>query len=268
MADSSRVQPEVVQGIHALDAGHGRLFVVVGVFDGLHLGHSYLLRNLRDGARERDARPTVITFDHHPDEILKGAAPPLLCDPDERLRLLAEEGVELTVVETFDRALQQTPYDAFVERIAGRVDLAGFLMTPDAAFGHERGGTPSAVAELGRTMGFDVMVIPPMGLAGRAVRSSEIRSAIRDGDLSAASTLLGRPYSIRGSVTADEVGRPVLRFPMPVALPPAGVYRVRVGEGSAAEPATVTVRADGWVELERSAGDSRQDERVQVSFEV
>ncbi|MEO8462547.1 MAG: hypothetical protein ABI555_05000, partial [Chloroflexota bacterium] len=114
MPDSSRAHPEVVSGIDRLGAGHGRLFVVVGVFDGLHLGHAYLLRNLREGARQRGARPTVITFDHHPDEVLKGAAPPLLCDPDERLRLLGEEGVELTVVETFDRQLQQTPFEVFV----------------------------------------------------------------------------------------------------------------------------------------------------------
>ena len=77
----------VVHGIDALEPPLGRLFVVVGVFDGLHLGHAYLL----DAARStrpptRGARPAVITFDHHPDEILTGSAPPLLCDPDERLR--------------------------------------------------------------------------------------------------------------------------------------------------------------------------------------
>src|SRR4029077_10389066 len=106
-----------------------------GVFDGLHRGHEYLLRELRGVASARGARPTVITFDHHPDEILKGAAPPLLCDPEERLERLAAAGIEVTVIETFDRALRETPYDAWIRRIADRVELAGFLMTPESAFG-------------------------------------------------------------------------------------------------------------------------------------
>ena len=66
----------------------------------------------------------VITFDHHPDEVLTGAAPPLLLDPAERLERLAAAGVEVTVVQQFDEALRQTPYDAFVERIRARVDAA------------------------------------------------------------------------------------------------------------------------------------------------
>ena len=76
---------EVVQGVDGLTDGLGPLFVVVGVFDGLHLGHAYLLRHLVAEAARRGADPTVITFDHHPDEVLVGNAPPLLLDPAERL---------------------------------------------------------------------------------------------------------------------------------------------------------------------------------------
>ena len=72
----------------------------------------------------------MITFDHHPDEVLTGQAPPLLLDPDERLERLAAAGVAVTVVQHFDAALRETPYDAFVGRIRDRVDLRGFLMTP------------------------------------------------------------------------------------------------------------------------------------------
>src|SRR5262245_17680528 len=104
----------VVEGIAALEPGHGPAFVVVGVFDGLHLGHAYLLDHLAREASDRGARATVITFDHHPDEILLGKAPPLLCDPAERLALLAAAGVEVTVVQNFDVALRMTPYDEFV----------------------------------------------------------------------------------------------------------------------------------------------------------
>ncbi len=219
----------MVAGIDALRAEHGRLFISVGVFDGLHLGHLYLLRHLREAATAHAARPSVITFDHHPDAILIGAAPPLLCDPDERLVLLRSAGVEVTVVQHFDRALQQTPYDAFVRRIAGNVDLAGFLMTPDTAFGNERRGTPETVAALGLSMGFEVVVVPPMNLAGRLVRSAEIRTQIAAGDLSGAADLLGRPYAVVGRPSPLPGGQVALQFPTPVALPPPGEYEVQLG---------------------------------------
>lgn len=219
----------VVEGVDALEASLGPLFVVIGVFDGLHRGHQYLLEHLVREAGRRQTRATVLTFDHHPDEVITGAAPPLLCDPEERLERLAAAGVDVTIVQHFDRTLRETPYDAFVGRIAERVDLAGFLMTPDSAFGFERGGTPDAVAGLGRELGYEVAVVPPFELDGRAVSSSEIRRAIGDGDLATAARLLGRPYSIvgRGSRARRD---PVLSFEMPVALPPTGIYPVRIDD--------------------------------------
>ena len=109
---------DVVTGIDRLRPEHGRLFVVVGVFDGLHRGHRYLLRHLRREALRRAARPAVITFDAHPDEIIVGAAPPLLCDPDERLVRLAAAGVEVTVVQHFDDALRSTTHERSWRRSA------------------------------------------------------------------------------------------------------------------------------------------------------
>jgi riboflavin kinase/FMN adenylyltransferase len=219
---------QVVQGIDGLRPGLGPAFVVVGVFDGMHLGHGYLLEHLVTESAARAARPTVITFDHHPDEILMGTAPALLLDPDERLARLEAAGVEVTVVQHFDQVLRQTPYDTFVERIRARVALMGFLMTPDAAFGFERRGTPTALAELGRRDGFDVVVVPPFTIDGRDVRSSAIRAAILAGDLAAAARLLGRPVTISGSIVGTVDGRGRLDFALPVALPPDGEYPVRV----------------------------------------
>jgi len=213
----------VVQGVDRLEPGLGRLFVVIGVFDGLHRGHAYLLDALVREARARAARPTVITFDHHPDEIITGSAPPLLCDPDERLERLAAAGVEVTVVHHFDEATRRTPYDAFVRRIADRVELVGFLMTPESAFGLDRGGTPETVAALGRELGFEVVVIPTLELDGQPVRSTDIRASIGRGDLDAAAQLLGRPYAICGEVRDNRVVPA-----MPVAAPVAGRYAGRI----------------------------------------
>jgi riboflavin kinase/FMN adenylyltransferase len=229
----------VARGLEQLPRSAEPAFVVVGVFDGLHRGHAYLLEHLATEAASRGARPIVITFDHHPDEILTGSAPPLLCDPDERLERLAGAGVETTVVVHFDQRLRETPYDAFVGMIAARAPLAGFLMTPDAAFGYQRAGTPQALAGLGAERGFDVVVVPPFELDGRPVRSTDVRTAIATGDLAAAAALLGRDHCVVGRAveraTAGGNGS-LLRFPLPVALPPDGRYDVLVGPAHAGAP--------------------------------
>lgn len=223
---------QVVYGIEQLARAQGPVFVVVGVFDGLHLGHLYLLRHLEAEAAARGAQPTVITFDHHPDEVLTGQAPPLLLDPTERLQRLAAAGVAITVVQHFDQALRQTPYDVFVERIREHVELRGFVMTPDAAFGFERRGTPDALAALGARLGFDVVVVPPFTLDGRPVRSAEIRAEIAAGNLAGAAALLGRPLTLTGTVEDEGPDGVGLGFDLPLALPPAGEYPCRV-DGSA-----------------------------------
>lgn len=219
---------EVVAGLAALPNGHVPGYVVVGAFDGLHRGHEYLLRHLVSGARRRDARAIVITFDHHPDEIITGSAPPLLCDSDERLVRMARAGVDVVVVVHFDARLRETTYGDFVAMVGDRMPIAGFLMTPDAAFGYQRRGTPEALAELGATAGFEVTVVPPFALGERPVRSTEIRAAIAAAELPTARRLLGRPHAVVGT-PGTRVGQgSALAFPLPVALPPDGDYPVAV----------------------------------------
>jgi riboflavin kinase / FMN adenylyltransferase len=224
----------VVHGLDGLEPSLGRLFVVIGVFDGLHLGHQYLLEHLVREARRLAATPSVLTFDHHPDEVLTGNAPPLLCDPDERLDRLEDAGIGVTIVQTFDVALRETPFDAFVRRIADGVDLAGFLMTPESAFGFERRGTPETVASLGRQLGYEVVVVPPFTLDGSPVSSSEIRRSIVEGDLDRACRLLGRPISFMGRVDAPVGEGARIAFDLPVVLPPSGRYPVLLAPAGAA----------------------------------
>jgi riboflavin kinase/FMN adenylyltransferase len=253
----------LVSGVDALDLADGPLFAVIGVFDGIHLGHRYLLGHLVAEARRRDARPGVITFDSHPDEVIVGAAPPLLLDPDERHRLLEEAGVEVIVVQHFDAALRMTEYDDFVHRITARTPLAGLLMTPDAAFGHDRRGTPETVAALGERDGFDVVVVPPFEIDGRSVRSSDIRAAIASGDLRRAEELLGRPYAIVARSGADGS----LDVPLPVALPPAGAYEVNLGpvHQRKGPSQTLVVGSSGQLSLE-SAGSNAEGECLNLAF--
>jgi riboflavin kinase/FMN adenylyltransferase len=254
----------VVAGVDRLEADHGPLFAVIGVFDGIHLGHQYLLRHLVAEARSRGARPSVITFDSHPDEVIVGAAPPLLLDPRERIRLLEEAGVEVIVVQHFDAALRMTEYDEFLHRITARTRLAGLLMTPDAAFGHDRKGTAQAVAELGERDGFDLVVAPPFQIGGRSVRSSDVRDAIAAGDLRLAAELLGRPYAIVGTTA----GKGALHCAMPVALPPPGSYRVafRCDDAPEARPAILDVGVGPTLRVQRPPSEA-DGTRIQVAFE-
>ncbi len=235
----------VVEGTERLRAGQGRLFIVLGVFDGLHLGHLYMLRELIRAAGARGARPAVITFDHHPDEILTGSAPPLLCDPAERLERLADAGVAVTVIDHFDLRTRMTPYDAYVRGITGRVEVAGFLMSHESAFGFERRGTPETVAALGRELGYEVVVVPTLELDGRPIRSAEIRADIGTGDLAAAARLLGRPYAVVGWAAARGRAGAIV-FDVPVALPPPGSYPVLVSEPAGPEqPGALAIAPDG-----------------------
>jgi riboflavin kinase/FMN adenylyltransferase len=262
---------KVVDGIDSLDPSIGRAFVVVGVFDGLHRGHLYLLDELRRVAATRSAKGVVVTFDHHPDEILLGTAPPLLCDPEERLTRLEAAGVDVTVVATFDVALRMTPYDAFVRRIAERVDLAGFLMTPESAFGHDRLGTPATVAELGSEIGYTVAVVPQFLVDGGAVSSSQIRRSIAEGRLADAERALGRPYAVVGDRTSASGAADRLTFPMPVALPPPAAYPVAIdpqprdGPISGARRSGIAiVREGGVIDLDAGPGGAV---RVRVEFD-
>lgn len=266
---------QVVAGIGSMTPDLGRLYLAVGVFDGLHRGHLYLLRELRRAAQRAGARPAVITFDAHPEELIEGLAPPLLCDPDERLVRLEAAGVEVTVVQHFDHALRITPYDAFVAAIHERVDLAGFIMTPDAAFGFERRGTPETLTALGEREGFAVTVVPAFLSSGEQVRSSEIRRRISVGDLAGARSLLGRDHGFTGRVeaapAADATDPPAMpiTFELPVSLPPPGRYAALVGpawrlgrrQEPASEPAAISIIEDR-VTLETTANAAHGETRV------
>jgi riboflavin kinase/FMN adenylyltransferase len=266
-ARDTALRMTVVEGIDRLDRSLGRLFVVVGVFDGLHRGHAYLLEELVRAAAARDARAAVITFDHHPDEVITGSAPPLLCDPAERLERLEAAGVAVTVVQTFDVALRETPYDAFVRSIADRVDLAGFLMTPDTAFGYQRAGTRETVAALGRELDYDVVTVPPFTLDGAPVSSSAIRKAIESGDLAAAERLLGRAYAVTGSAEPDlDPTASRVTFEMPVALPPEGDYPVRIESDEVGTLSAVAAVADASLRITGWTGEDRR-RPLRVTFE-
>jgi riboflavin kinase/FMN adenylyltransferase len=210
-----------------------RSAVAVGVFDGVHLGHQRLLLQLLEMASVLQAVPTVVTFANHPDQLLHGEAPPLLCSVPHRLRLLRRAGVERLVLLTFEARLQNMAPREFAERVLVQsLRARGLLLGYDSALGKDRAGTPQAFRELGGEFGFEVHTGTPFEVDGQPVSSTLIRRAIAAGDLALASRYLGRFPGAFGTVVHGESRGRKLGFPtanvatQPAVLPPPGVYAV------------------------------------------
>ena len=231
-----------------------RIVATIGAFDGIHRGHVAIIGRLVAEAHRRRASSVVVTFDPHPAAVLRGTPPALLCDPTERDARLAELGVEHLVVEPFDAALAAQTAETFVGRIHLGRRLAALLMTQASAFGRARGGTLATMRTLGAVEGFDVVEVSLRQGRGAIVSSSRIRSAIAAGRLAEAARLLGRRHAVSGTVVhGDGRGRALgfptanLAFTASVALPPDGIYAVRVSwNGLAMRPGR---RAQGVASL-------------------
>ena len=209
--------------------------VSVGVFDGVHLGHQRLLHELLEMASELNGVPTVITFANHPDQLLKGVAPPRLVSVPHRLRLLRRAGVQRLVLLDFEPRIRNISAADFAQNILHRhLRAVGLLLGFDSALGKDREGTPARFAELGKSLGFTVREGQPFTVDDQPVSSTAIRAAITTGDLSLAQRYLGRWPSTFGTVVhgdgrGNEIGFPTANVlaETPV-LPPCGVYAVEV----------------------------------------
>lgn len=210
-----------------------RSVVAVGVFDGVHLGHQRLLHQLLEMSSALQGVPTVVTFGNHPDQLLRGEAPPLLVSVPHRLRLLRRAGVQRLVLLCFEPRLQNMSARDFAERVLVRCLRArGLLLGYDSSLGKDREGTPQRFRELGLELGFEVRTGSPFEVDGVPVSSTAIRSAIARGDLALAHRYLGRYPGAFGTVVhGDQRGR-TLGFPtanvepQAAVLPPPGVYAV------------------------------------------
>jgi riboflavin kinase / FMN adenylyltransferase len=244
----------VLQSVDDLPAGL-RFALTIGVFDGVHRGHRRAISTLIGTARRARADAVVLTFDPHPAQVLAGNAPPLLCSVEERLALLAASGVDTTVVQAFDREFADQSPEAFMGRVGAGRHLVGLVMTAESAFGRDRAGMLPAVQRLGGEMGFRVVEVKRLHSDGAPLSSSRIRRSLADGRLADVRRMLGRDYAVTGKVVAgDRRGRSLgyptanLGFEQPVALPPDGIYAVRVGWGGK-DPLAPEWRADGVASL-------------------
>lgn len=212
--------------------------VTVGTFDGIHLGHQAVLREIAGRAGAAGRRSVLVTFDPHPLEVVNpAAAPPLLTTGPERREALAQTGLDWVVLLRFDRALAALGPEEFVRDVlVAGCGVRELVIGYDHGFGRGRSGDVETLRRLGGQYGFAVDVVGPVDAGGMRVSSTLIRRAVAGGDLDTARRLLGRPYAVtapvgRGAGRGRQLGVPTINLegvsPRKL-LPPDGVYAVRV----------------------------------------
>jgi len=208
------------------------MLLTIGVFDGVHLGHKYLMSQLKEQAKQRNLLSGVVTFRHHPQEVLLPQTKlPFLTDLTERTNLLKNEGVEAVIILSFTNELAQLSAHQFVSLLKKYLRMRGLVIGPDFALGRNQEGNTNTLRTLGQHMNFSVTVIPPIAINGEVVSSTAIRNALANGDMKRVLNLAGRPFSLNGRVTSGTGRGLKLGFPtanldiaLEQALPAEGVY--------------------------------------------
>ena len=206
--------------------------VAVGVFDGVHLGHSGLIKQLTTLAHSHDMLSCVVTFSNHPRTVVTpGFELKYITDPKHRVELLKDAGADLVIPITFDHDLSLLSADQFVDLLQDKLRMKGLVMGQNFAMGHNREGDAETLKAIGLEKGFSVNVIEPIYNNGKSISSTLIRESIADGMLSKALALLGRPFSIEGRVISGDSQGQILGFPTAnldidthLLIPPDGIY--------------------------------------------
>lgn len=232
-----RAEPiRVLRSLSEVPEGFGPCSAAVGNFDGVHRGHRDVLTSIAAEARARGRRSIAITFDPHPDCFLRPErAPGLLTMIPERIRLMAQTGIDAVLVLPFDRELSLMRAREFVETVL--VQKLGIRSIHEGAnfrFGHCAEAGVSELAEFGREFGFSVTVHQAVVAHGLTVSSSAIRKCVAAGDMRRARWMLGHTFAVRstpapGRGIGTELLVPTVNLaPYPGLLPAKGVYVTRL----------------------------------------
>jgi riboflavin kinase/FMN adenylyltransferase len=214
---------------------HRSSVLAIGNFDGIHLGHQEILRDVVERAAASGHVATALTFEPAPLKILRpDLAPKRLSTSEQRLTWFRVVGLESAVVQPFTQELSQLSPEEFVEQIlVNQLRVRAVLVGENFHFGHKQAGNTQLLKELGVRFGFEVIVVPPVIYHGEIVSSTVIRREVFEGNVSHAGRLLGRPFVLTGEVTTGSgIGH---RFTVPTLnvnpeqelLPARGVYITR-----------------------------------------
>ena len=206
--------------------------LTIGVFDGVHLGHRYLISRLKELAKQQGLLSGVVTFHQHPQEVLLPQTKlPFLTNLAQRTNLLKNEGVDAIITLSFTRELAQLSPRQFLGLLEKYLRMRGMVIGPDFALGQDREGNTETLRRLGQEMGFSVTVVPPIIIDGEVVSSTAIRNALAQGNMKRVQNLVGRPFSLHGRVIPGARRGVTLGFPTAnldidpeQALPAEGVY--------------------------------------------
>lgn len=242
---------EIHRTVDTVPSGSRKLYVSIGMFDGVHQGHREIFRTLIDRAREDNAKSAVITFDPHPRLFLNPQSPPrILSSLNEKSAILESLGVEMVIVLPFDRKLASVEGEDFVREIlVGRLHVRQIIVGYDFRLGRGRKGGRELLTELGGRYAFESEFIEPLQWEEKPVKSTWIRDEIEQGRVERAAELLDRFYSLSGTVrTGEGRGRSLgaatanLGVSDPARLWPAdGVYAVMVERDEGIFPAVANV---------------------------
>jgi riboflavin kinase/FMN adenylyltransferase len=206
--------------------------LTIGVFDGVHLGHQYLLSRLREHARQRDLLSAVITFRQHPEDTLSGQNRlSYLTTLSQRIRLIKDGGIDNVIVLSFTPELANLGARQFIGLLQKHLKMEVLIIGPDFALGKNREGDTDTLRTLGQDMGFTVILIPPIIINGEVVSSTASRNALAKGDMNRVYRLAGRYFNIPGRVVPGTHRGVQLGFPTAnletdpeQGLPADGVY--------------------------------------------
>ena len=226
----------ILKSLDNLPTPFGPSVVTLGNFDGVHLGHRELFRQVVKTSRRLKCPSVVCTFDPHPLKFLAPEkAPPLLNTPDEKQRLIAASHVDYLIQSPFTAEFAAMAPEQFVDNILiAKLQAKVLVIGYDYAFGKGRRGDAEFLKACGKDKDFIVDVLQPVGANGLPYSSTRIRTMIAAGDVSGVVALLGRQYNLEGRVVpGDQRGRE-LGFPTAnletekELLPAAGVYVAKV----------------------------------------
>ena len=223
-----------------------RSVLALGMFDGVHVGHQALLMQAAAAARTLDARTVAFTFTDAPGKLLHLPVTSL-STPEQRKRWLREAGADRVDMVDFTQALADLSPEGFVAYLQARYDIAALAAGFNYTFGKYGAGTAATLRELGEEHGFGVLIADPVQVDGEPVSSTRIRALISEGNMEASRALLGRPYTLTGTVvSARHIGH-TLGYPTANVetgeqlLPPDGVYATLAAVDGADCPAVTNV---------------------------
>ena len=206
-------------------AVRGETALTIGVFDGVHRGHTHLISNLVDEAARKGLMAGVVTFREHPAAVLSPRfEAQYLTSFEDRLELLNETKIDFAVPITFDRALSKLTAEEFVSLLQEHLRMESLVVGPDFAMGRNREGTIERLSELGDEMGFALTVVDGLqDTKGETVRSTTVRTALGEGEVERVTELLGRRFMLEGLVVSGEGRGGKLGFPTANIAPPQGM---------------------------------------------